>query len=680
MLRYIHIKPKTFEKKKNYFKNETFASKFLIKLAEPSLSSDILCVQILKFQIQNRSKTDIERTLAYLRKLDFFYQFLCIQDTISNVDNILREFSWAAFFKYYKSNMIIKRKGEKLDWFYVIFDGAVTALDFVFNKVCLSEEEYLVHLIKLELLHENEMVRQIKVINSDIFYIREKTIEEFCEHNKAKFGYKQLKETALESLRKYNLDFDKVKTIQSPEMLIETTKISPDQVSHPEKSKAFRVLKKYYNIPHYQKVSVITKTHFFGDLSYNKDYNDNYTYISNHQTELCYINKSTCKQSRLFIYIKDKMERLINHVQNSFYIFQGVSEETFLQNYSLYLSYKQFKKGDKLLLQDSLYKGVYLVQDGEFNVSTSRSYDELNNLMMSLKFSLEKFGEYISSLNTEQIDFDTVTDMSNRILTCNEFLSSSKKKKDIQIATMRRKDVIGMNEYYNYKTLLNNFTVECTSEGATVFFISKEHFNMITSKEPSVRERVSQMVELKVVYFIHTLRRYKEDFIKDIQRRMKNHIELPSIRINNLNSVNKQNKTLSVFSKTNFFSNTTSTNKSETSNVYGNKKRFNSTNHLKLFVNDNIRIVTEGNERKDKVATTRNVNMISLKTSPLFYNKAAKEEKKYHTVHSSKKTLNELKMTEIRPTSRKARLILKTASNAYHRKSNSSVNNDPMMH
>lgn len=203
---------------------------------------------------------------------------------------------------------------------------------------------------------------------------------------------------------------------------------------------------------------------------------------------------------------------------------------------------------------------------------------------------------------------------------------------------------------------------------------------MITSKEPSVRERVSQMVELKVVYFIHTLRRYKEDFIKDIQRRMKNHIELPSIRINNLNFANKQNKTLSVFSKTNFFSNTTSTNKSETSSVYGNKKRFNSTNHLKLFVNDNIRIVTEGNERKDKVATTRNVNMISLKTSPLFYNKAAKEEKKYHTVHSSKKTLNELKMTEIRPTNRKARLILKTASNAYHRKSNSSVNNDPMMH
>ena len=184
MLRYIHIKPKTLDKKKKYFTNETFASKFLLKLSAPCLDPMIICLQILKYRSQNRTKTDIENCLPYLRTLGIFYKFICMEEEPSNVDNILRELAWVLFFQFCKQYHIIKRKGEKLDWFYIIFDGTVTVLDFVFANFCLTEKEYLVHLLKLEMLNEKEMIRQIKLVNHEIFEVNEKSIEEFCNKRK----------------------------------------------------------------------------------------------------------------------------------------------------------------------------------------------------------------------------------------------------------------------------------------------------------------------------------------------------------------------------------------------------------------------------------------------------------------------------------------------------------------
>ena len=113
MLRYIHIKPKTLDKKKKYFTNETFASKFLLKLSAPYLDPMIICLQILKYRSQNRTKTDIENCLPYLRTLGIFYKFICMEEEPSNVDNILRELAWVLFFQFCKQYHIIKRKGEK---------------------------------------------------------------------------------------------------------------------------------------------------------------------------------------------------------------------------------------------------------------------------------------------------------------------------------------------------------------------------------------------------------------------------------------------------------------------------------------------------------------------------------------------------------------------------------------
>ena len=94
-------------------------------------------------------------------------------------------------YKKIKKNRFICKYGEKGNTFYVILKGKVAFLVPKIVKCYLNESEYLLHLIKLKINRENELLRTIMAINRKNFnlgeefdnFIRE-IIEEYEKNNK----------------------------------------------------------------------------------------------------------------------------------------------------------------------------------------------------------------------------------------------------------------------------------------------------------------------------------------------------------------------------------------------------------------------------------------------------------------------------------------------------------------
>ena len=66
--------------------------------------------------------------------------------------------------------------------------------------------------------------------------------------------------------------------------------------------------------------------------------------------------------------ISNTKKKIFEDKQKLFYIFQNVPKDTFLNQYAGLISYKIYRRGDKLIIQNTLYSGVFLIQDGEFEV------------------------------------------------------------------------------------------------------------------------------------------------------------------------------------------------------------------------------------------------------------------------------------------------------------------------
>ena len=63
------------------------------------------------------------------------------------------------------------------------------------------------------------------------------------------------------------------------------------------------------------------------------------------------------------------MKKAFLYKYNKYYIFKDINIKLFNDNYSTFINYRRYKQGDKIILQGSLYEGVYFVKDGEIKIN-----------------------------------------------------------------------------------------------------------------------------------------------------------------------------------------------------------------------------------------------------------------------------------------------------------------------
>ena len=164
-----------------------------------------------------------------------------------------------------------------------MISGKIAVLTLVITHECLTEEEYLIFLLKMFLLKESEIIRICLKYNKKILNVNNENIEKYCL-SEYQFKYKELKLIALHELSKYNFHIENHHNqIPNLENYISVTKIQTENKKGEEKQ-----FKKYFWIPHYEKIAEFKRGRNIGDLSKIRHYKsiEKFTYVAMERTEV----------------------------------------------------------------------------------------------------------------------------------------------------------------------------------------------------------------------------------------------------------------------------------------------------------------------------------------------------------------------------------------------------------
>ncbi len=498
-------------KKSTFFSSKTFAAKLFLKLTNNAIDPVISCVSILKFEPQNRSNDEIRQTLPWLSSLQDFFTFICLKEEEEGSINLLMEVAWILFYQFSKKYSIIRRAGEKQDFFYLVLNGSLIELQLVFKNECLNEEDYIKHLIKMDILEEREIINKCLMYNKQELNIENiETIEEFCFNNK--FDYKRIYNLAITELKDLGYDLENVNLTPSIEKYIKATTVENEI----KRKSIENAVKKYFYVPHYEIVGKIEKGRFIGNLSGKCTQKDYRSYISLENSDIGYINKTEYKTSKVFKLIKAKMRKIFRDSYQMYFIFNGLVRDYFVKHYAKLIIYSQYQKGEKLFSQNSLHEGIYLIKEGEFTLSTRRKLEEFNVIIASFQNSLGCFDDYISRMKDNKIKNNDKDAFSNPIYQSKEYLAEIRGVKEIILGKVHTGEILGLYDCFNYKTDMCHFDAICSSDTAIVYFIPKNEIPTLISREPTVKDAITKLVELKSSYYIGSLENYRKLIIQNI--------------------------------------------------------------------------------------------------------------------------------------------------------------------
>ena len=465
------------------------------------------------------------------------------------------QLTWVLFRKSFSKNKIVKKFGEKNNLFNIILEGDLIKLDLIISREILSLEEYLIYLIKLKLMKEHEMFNKARIMNKSYVKLDENNIKSFCNKNHIK-NYEQLRKKAISELNElgYEIpqncqeeDFDvEDLTLISVENYINIFNISINSKRSHEKTKA------YFNfyILKFKKNGMIKRGSFFGNFL-KDEINPTYVLLCNDKCEIGEINKDLQYDEEIYESILIKKKKLFKEFIHNFFMFYHVNEEIICNNYSPYIVYRKYFKGEKLFLQNSCFEGVYFLKEGEVKLSINTCIDEMYNLMTYFTYALNSFNDYVSGFATKEYITEQIKHQNQRIQSHHNLDFETVKLyleiKNYIIMSLKDYNIIGTNESFDHQTEIYNFTAECISNQAIVYFFPKEFFNIMLNKEKMVYNSFIQLVEFRIKDIIWKIKYYINIFENKIKTIMAKKLKITeptyslTDRYNNENFFNNKN-------------------------------------------------------------------------------------------------------------------------------------------
>jgi hypothetical protein len=210
--------------------------------------------------------------------------------------------------------------------------------------------------------------------------------------------------------------------------------------------------------------------------------------------------------------------------------------------------YKKYKKGDKIFLQNSNYDGIFLIVEGDIQISVNLFINEIPQFLLDLKCSLNQFQDYAYNFRIEDI-FDYDEELKNNyannpLISSKDYMNIYCKPQEIVLTTMKKNEILGLNEFYNYKTKLFNFTAECASDYALLYFLPYKY--SFTLLNVQLKDSVTNYIESRINYFIGKINKFKSDFLNKSYNSIK---FLKGIKFQKEMSRIKSRKEISILSK-----------------------------------------------------------------------------------------------------------------------------------
>lgn len=418
----------------------------------------------------------------------------------------------------YQKGQFIKHPYDSDDFFYMIFSGDVAKIDIKYNRLYISFKDYLYHLIKLKLLGEDHIYTKCIRLNKNVFPFDEDmnvltTDEIKIDHYQELI--KSIKEKINHSLWLNNLNI--VNNIEDFLNLYnpETNKTKSAFIGRLTKYPAY--------LPFYTFDKILDPISFIGQLTRPKGIKILSSYICLSTSDIFYIDKNEIdKNNNLYnLFQRRVSEDVIKKLFEGHFLFQDTDKSFLTKNYSKYFYVQRLVKGQKLIQQNTPFEGIYFINSGMFQLKTLRNYNELNDLQFSIIHSIDNFPKSIKDYQVKFNDIQKQNDKNENKKNIFKGLSQFQITKftelrNISFNSYISPDVIGLNDIYDYKTGLNNFSVECISNEAEVYFLPNEIVTSLLTDE-SINSKVGEMVGKQCILHISRIRKYKEYFEQVVQ-------------------------------------------------------------------------------------------------------------------------------------------------------------------
>ena len=435
-----------------------------------------------------KKSTALSETIASnLKKIPEIKQYIN-ENNKENESKIF--FELAKYLKYnrYKKGNFIKHTYESDNFFYMIFSGNIAKIDIKYIRTYFTFEDYLKHLIKLKLLGEHYVYKKCLKKNKRIFPFDE-NIDILTTKDINLKHYDDLIKKIKNEINNSPW-YQEGKEINSIQDFIElyNPKISDNEYTFNRNENKYPTFLPIYIFDKYLK-----PISFIGQLTKPKGIKLLSAYVCLSSSSLFYINKTEIDSfNNLFtLFQKNVSEDVIKKLFEGHFLFQDTDIDFLSKNYSRYFYIQNYTKGQKLIEQNRPKGGIFFINKGEFQLKTKRTYHELNELKFKIIQSLDiKNKNSLIQINkTSTANYENIYQGLNPIQ-----MEKLNKEREISFNIYKFSEVVGLNDLYDGKTGLYNFSIECISDEGEVYFLPEEILTSLITNE-TIKKNMDELVE-----------------------------------------------------------------------------------------------------------------------------------------------------------------------------------------
>ena len=541
--------------------------------------------------MESSSKNLIARTLKKLKELTNWSEekTITLSETIAlnlkklpelkhyiNENNKENEskiyFEMGRYLKYsrYKKGQFIKHSYDSDNFFYMIFSGSIAKIDIKYTRSYLTFKEYLIHLIKLKLLGENYIYKRCLKRNKKVFPFDE-NIDVLVTKDINMDHYDELIKKIKNEIKDspWNQNTDEVNKV-SDFIELYNPNLSNNKLSFFGKESKYPVY-----MPIYVFDKILNPISFIGELTKPKGIKMLSAYVCLSASSVFYINKTKIdRNNNLYTLFQRRVsEEVVEKLFEGHFLFQDTDVNFLSKNYSKYFFIKNYIKGQKLIQQNTPNEGIYFINKGVFQLKARRTYHELNELKFKAMQSLTKENKnnLTGKEKTSKKNYENIYEGLNPYQ-----IENLTKERDINFMVYKSSDVIGLDDVYDIKTGLNNFSVECISDEGEAYFLPKEIVTSMRTNE-TIDNNIRELVGKQCLELLREINENKKMLENSIRRITSGYKE----KNNNVFYLRKNtdnNKNLHTISHRN-----PSLDYSSLSN-YNNMKTFTSTNYSNNYI------------------------------------------------------------------------------------------------
>lgn len=461
----------------------------------------------------NRTRVFSEKIAQYLEIMPEFVEYLN-EDNPNLKHKFFVEIGRYIKYQKYQKGTIVQHACEGDKIFYMIFTGKVLKLNIKYKNIYMSLKEYILFLTKLYVLNEVFLYNDCIKKNQTVFPIKE-NIDIIRFGTKIKiFDFKEelkniikMKEEILMS-NHYDNNYKKKNKINMNDVLL----LYNPNVQNEKNYFLNDEMKFLVNLPFFYIDKVIEPISFLGNLNKNRGIKIFSSFICLSNCDIFYIDKTNIKNGEEELYNlinRKKSEKITNILFKNHFLFKDTEINFLSKNYSKYFEIVNISKGNIIIQQGNAYDGVFFVIKGTLELKSLRSYNELTDLNYCILNNIDL--KKIDKESENKFNDKKKANIINKLIHNPLFIRKSNQKQEIVFGSFSENEIIGLSDLYDKKNGIYNFSVQCLSTEAELFFVPKEIFSSLMTNQ-AISDKIISLIEEKNRVLILKIKKFKDLF------------------------------------------------------------------------------------------------------------------------------------------------------------------------